>query len=111
MFSGAGIIKGDTGHLIGALSQEDTECLSWLTNKGKSGAIKAYDRDNQPMTYEMKTLKSKIKAIVDGDDISFEVSISTEGLLRQKPGTIKVILLQLNIRKKLAAYFRRSWRK
>lgn len=77
VFSGAGIIKGDTGHLIGALSQEDTECLSWLTNKGKSGAIKAYDRDNQPMTYEMKTLKSKIKAIVDGDDISFEVSIST----------------------------------
>ncbi|AIQ16058.1 spore gernimation protein GerC [Paenibacillus sp. FSL H7-0357] len=80
-FSGAGIIKGDTGHWIGALSQEDTECLSWLTNKGTSGAIKAYDWDNEPMTYEMKAMKSKIKAMVDGDDISFEVSIRTEGRL------------------------------
>ncbi|MEK4062639.1 MULTISPECIES: Ger(x)C family spore germination protein [Paenibacillus] len=80
-FSGAAIIKGDTGHWIGTLSEEDTECLSWLTGKGTSGAIKAYDWDNEPMTYEMKAMKSKIKAIVDGDDISFEVSIRTEGRL------------------------------
>ncbi|WP_054938890.1 Ger(x)C family spore germination protein [Paenibacillus ihuae] len=80
-FSGAAVVKGDTGLWIGSLSQEDTECLSWLTNKGKTGAIKAYDQDNEPMTYEMKDMKSKIKALVDGDDISFEVSIETEGRL------------------------------
>jgi spore germination protein len=80
-FTGAAVVKGDTGHWIGTLSQEDTECLSWLTNKSKAGAIKAYDQDNEPMTYEMKDMKSKIKARIDGDDISFDVSIKTEGRL------------------------------
>lgn len=32
-FAGAAVIKGDTGHWVGNLSQEDTECLSWLTKK------------------------------------------------------------------------------
>ncbi len=80
-FSGAAVVKGDSGHWIGNLSQEDTECLTWLTNKGMSGAIKAYDRDDDPMTYEIKDMKSKIKARIDGDDISFDVSIQTEGRL------------------------------
>ncbi|MNB87805.1 Spore germination protein B3 precursor [compost metagenome] len=80
-FAGAAVIKGDTGHWVGNLSQEDTECLSWLTKKGSSGVIKAYDWDNEPMTYEMKAMNSKIKALVDGDEITFNVSIETEGRL------------------------------
>ncbi|WP_042197721.1 Ger(x)C family spore germination protein [Paenibacillus camerounensis] len=80
-FAGAAIIKGDTGHWIGNLSQEDTECLSWLTKKSSSGVIKTYDWDNEPMTYEMKAMNSKIKAQVDGDEITFNVSIETEGRL------------------------------
>ncbi|MFD2875221.1 Ger(x)C family spore germination protein [Paenibacillus rhizoplanae] len=56
-FSGAGVIKGDTGHWVGALNQEDTECLSWLTNRGKSGVIKTYDWSNEPITYELKAMK------------------------------------------------------
>lgn len=43
--------------------------------------IKAYDWDNEPMTYEMKAMNSKIKARVDGDEITFNVSIETEGRL------------------------------
>ncbi|UQZ34954.1 spore gernimation protein GerC [Paenibacillus sp. PK3_47] len=80
-FAGAAIVKGDTGHWVGDLDQEDTQCLSWLANKGSSGAIKAYDWDNHPMTYEMKSMKSKIKSKVDGDEISFEVAVQTEGRL------------------------------
>lgn len=80
-FSGAAIIKGDTGHWIGDLSQEDTQCLAWLTGKGKSGAIKSYDWDKQPITYEMKSMKSKIKSKAEGEDITFEVSVETEGRL------------------------------
>lgn len=80
-FSGAAIIKGDTGKWIGDLNQEDTQCLSWLTNKGTSGAIKVYDWKEQPMTYEMRDMSSKIKSKVDGDNISFEVSVTTEGRL------------------------------
>jgi spore germination protein len=80
-FSGAAIVKGDSGHWIGTLGQEDTECLSWLTNKGKTGAIKTYDWDNEPITYEMKDMKSKIKSRINGNEISFDVSIQTEGRL------------------------------
>ncbi|WP_150265126.1 Ger(x)C family spore germination protein [Paenibacillus tepidiphilus] len=78
-FSGAGIVKGDTGHWIGFLNQEDTECLAWLNNQGKAGAIKAYDSSGEPMTYEIKAMESKIKAKADGDNITFSVKLSTEG--------------------------------
>jgi spore germination protein len=80
-FSGAAIIKGDTGLWIGDLNQEDTQCLAWLTGKGKSGAIKSYDWDKNPITYEMKSMKSKIKSKAEGEDITFEVSVETEGRL------------------------------
>ncbi|NOU83485.1 Ger(x)C family spore germination protein [Paenibacillus sp. LMG 31459] len=82
-FSGAGIIKGDTGHWVGMLNQEDTECLSWLTNEGKTGVIKTYDWNNQPMTYEMKAMKSKITAVTDGGNLAFDVKITTEGRLSE----------------------------
>ncbi|WNS41363.1 Ger(x)C family spore germination protein [Paenibacillus sp. MMS20-IR301] len=82
-FSGAGIIKGDTGHWVGALSQENTLCLSWLTNEGESGVIKTYDWDNQPMTYEMKAMKSKISVKTDGGNLAFDVALTTEGRLSE----------------------------
>ncbi|THF76405.1 Ger(x)C family spore germination protein [Cohnella fermenti] len=78
-FSGAGIIKGASGHWIGTLGQEDTECLAWLAKSGKSGVIKAYDEDNEPLTYEIKSVRSKVRSAVDGDRISFRVSLSFEG--------------------------------
>ncbi|MEK3902454.1 Ger(x)C family spore germination protein [Paenibacillus sp. FSL R7-0179] len=80
-FSGAGVIKGDTGHWVGPLNQEETECLSWLTNGGQSGVIKTYDWSNEPITYELKSMKSKITSKVDGDHLSFDVNIKTEGRL------------------------------
>lgn len=82
-FSGAGIIKGDTGHWVGRLNQQDTECLSWLTNKGETGIIKTYDRNNQPITYEMKAMKSKVTANTDGGNLAFDVKITTEGRLSE----------------------------
>lgn len=82
-FSGAGVIKGGTGRWVGALNQEDTECLSWLTNRGQSGVIKTYDWSNEPITYELKAMKTKITAKVDDDHLSFDVKISTEGRLSE----------------------------
>lgn len=80
-FSGAGVIKGDTGNWVGTLNQEDTECLTWLSNGGQSGVIKTYDWSNEPVTYELKSMKSKITSKVDGDNLSFDVNIKTEGRL------------------------------
>lgn len=82
-FSGAGIIKGDTGHWVGVLDQEDTQCLSWLTNEGRTGVIKTYDWNKEPMVYEIKSMKSKITAKKDGRKLSFEVTVDTEGRLSE----------------------------
>lgn len=82
-FSGAGIIKGDTGHWVGALNQEDTECLAWLTNEGQTGIIKTYDGNKQEITYEMKAMKSEINAKMNGDSLAFDVKIATEGRLSE----------------------------
>lgn len=78
-FSGAGIIKGATGHWIGNLSQQSTECLVWLRNEGTAGVIKTKDQDGQPLTYELKSMESKMESIVEGERISFRVNLSTEG--------------------------------
>lgn len=90
-FAGAAVVKGDSGHWVGNLSQEDTECLSWLTGEGDTGVIKAYDWENEPMTYEMKAMKSKIKARTEGDEIRFEVSIETEGRLIETWNTSSIL--------------------
>lgn len=80
-FSGAGVIKGDTGHWVGALTQEDTECLVWLTNSAQAGAIKTYDWNNEPITYELKAMKSKVTVKTDDGNLAFDVKIDTEGRL------------------------------
>ncbi len=80
-FSGVGIIKGSTGQWIGNLNQEDTEGLAWIKNEGHAGVIKTYDKDKEPITYEIKSMKSKTKVHVNDGKVSFHVSIKTEGRL------------------------------
>lgn len=78
-FSGAEIIKGSTGHSIGALEEQDALCLTWLRDEGGHGAIKAYDADGEPLVFEVKSMKSKITPHVEGEQISFDVKITTTG--------------------------------
>ncbi|WP_336790461.1 Ger(x)C family spore germination protein [Paenibacillus sp. MMO-177] len=83
-FSGAGIIKGDTGRWIGNLSQEDVECVNWLTNQGDSGTIKTNDEHDNPITYEMKAMKTRIRVETDKDNrITFRVRVETEGRISE----------------------------
>ncbi|AHM64321.1 spore germination protein gerac [Paenibacillus polymyxa SQR-21] len=81
-FSGAGIIKGETGHWIGTLGQQDVESIGWIKGDVEGGAVKTYDKRNEAITYEIKSVKSKITTKVDdGDDISFHVKIESKGRL------------------------------
>lgn len=81
-FSGAGIIKGETGHWIGNLDQHDVESISWIKGDIKSGSIKAYDRSNDSITYEIKSVKSKITLNKSDDKgMSFHVAIESTGRL------------------------------
>jgi spore germination protein len=78
--SGASIINA-TGHWIGSLNQENTECLAWLSGDRNAGVIKTDDWNGETITYEIKSLRSKITPQVKGDQISFQVEIHTLGRL------------------------------
>ncbi|MGM0882825.1 MAG: Ger(x)C family spore germination protein [Bacillota bacterium] len=81
-FSGAAVIKGKTQKFRGLLSEEELLGVTWLTGKGKGGLVKSYDeKTKQIITYEMKTMKSKIRSHIDGDNVSFDVDIESEGRL------------------------------
>lgn len=78
-FAGAGIIKGETGRWIGSLDQTDVESISWIKGDVKGGTIKSYDWRNEPITYEIEDVKSKITPQVREDRLSFHVKIESEG--------------------------------
>ncbi|GJM81093.1 hypothetical protein HMSSN139_35890 [Paenibacillus sp. HMSSN-139] len=59
-FTGAGIIKGETGKWIGTLDQMDVESIAWIQGDVEGGAIKSYDWRNEPITYEIEDEKSQI---------------------------------------------------
>ncbi|MGZ7441426.1 Ger(x)C family spore germination protein [Paenibacillus sp. TH7-28] len=78
-FSGAGIIKGETGRWIGSLDQTDVESISWIKGEVQGGAIKSYDWRNEPITYEVESMKSQITSKVRENQLSFHVKIESEG--------------------------------
>lgn len=83
-FSGASVITGKTKKLLGFLNEEEMEGLTWITGKGKGGLVKSFDAaTNQPIIYEVKTMKSKITPHVNGNNIAFDVKIESEGRLSE----------------------------
>lgn len=78
--AGAGVIKGDTGKLVGFLDEAELEGMVWLTGKGQGGVLKTYEPNtNNLIAYEIKSMKSKIKANVKDEKISFNVKIESTG--------------------------------
>ncbi|MCM3626662.1 Ger(x)C family spore germination protein [Paenibacillus glycanilyticus] len=83
-FSGAGIIKGDSGKWIGTLTQEDVECINWLTNAGSSGVIKTKNEQDETMSYEIKEMKTRVRVNRGGDDrLVFQVRIEGKGRISE----------------------------
>lgn len=81
-FSGSAVIKGKTQKFVGLLSEEELLGITWLSGKGEGGLVKSFDeKTKQIITYEVETMKSKIRSHADGDDISFDVDIESEGRL------------------------------
>jgi spore germination protein len=83
-FSGAAVITGKTKKLLGFLNEEELDGLTWITGKGKGGLVKSFDKEtNQPIIYEVKSMKSKITPHINGNNISFDVKIESEGRLSE----------------------------
>ncbi|PGC45630.1 spore gernimation protein GerC [Bacillus toyonensis] len=83
-FAGAAVIKGKTKKLIGFLNEQELEGLIWINGKRKGGVVKTFDRKSRKLIiYEIKSIKSKIIPHVNGDKISFDVNIESEGRLSE----------------------------
>ena len=83
-FAGAAVIEGKTKKLIGVLNNKELEGITWITGKGKGGLVKSLDEEtDQPIIYEVLSMKSKIIPHVDGDNISFDVNIESEGRIAE----------------------------
>ncbi|HHT7227423.1 TPA: Ger(x)C family spore germination protein [Bacillus cereus] len=83
-FAGAAVIKGKTKKLMGFFNEQELEGLLWINGKSKGGVVKTFDRKSGALIiYEIKLIKSKITPHVNGNKISFDVNIESEGRLSE----------------------------
>ncbi|MGO4886220.1 Ger(x)C family spore germination protein [Anaerobacillus sp. MEB173] len=81
-FVGGAVINGKTKKLHGFLNEEEVEGVMWITGKQEGGVVKSFYEDtNQLIVYNVESMKSKITSHVDGDNISFDLKIKSEGRL------------------------------
>ncbi|ALP36228.1 spore gernimation protein [Paenibacillus sp. IHB B 3084] len=82
--AGAGIIKGKTQKYGGFLNESEVEGLMWIKGELEGGLLKSIDpKTGKNIAYEIKSVKSSIKAIVQGDEISFRVRMTSEGRISE----------------------------
>ncbi|WP_035317847.1 Ger(x)C family spore germination protein [Brevibacillus laterosporus] len=84
--SGAALIKGDTGKMIGWLGDKEVRGANLLIGSGKSkwekhaGLIKtSMPPNNNMIIYEIRTVSSKITPKVQNGKVSFSVQINLNG--------------------------------
>lgn len=83
-FSGAAVIKGETQKFKGLLNEEELLGITWLMGNGKGGLVKTYNEETkQIITYEVKSMKSKITSQIKGNNITFDVKIQSEGRIME----------------------------
>ncbi|WP_347941067.1 Ger(x)C family spore germination protein [Peribacillus simplex] len=83
-FAGAAVIDGKTHKMTGTLNEEELEGVTWITGKGKGGVVKSFDEETgQLIVYEIESMKSTIIPRVNGNNISFDVNIESEGRLSE----------------------------
>ncbi|USK57744.1 Ger(x)C family spore germination protein (plasmid) [Cytobacillus solani] len=82
--SGAAVIKGKSKKLIGFFNEKDLEGISWITGKEEGGLVKSYYGEKEKLiVYNIQSIKSNIIPHINGDDISFEVKVQTDGNLSE----------------------------
>ncbi|MFE0559846.1 Ger(x)C family spore germination protein [Paenibacillus sp. NPDC058910] len=83
-FRGAAVIEGKTRKLRGFLNEKEIQGITLITGKGKGGLVKTFDKKTgEPLIYEVLSMKSKIEPHVDGNNISFDLKIESEGRIAE----------------------------
>ncbi|MDQ1912657.1 Ger(x)C family spore germination protein [Paenibacillus sp. GD4] len=86
VLSGAVAVKGTTGKVIGSLTEEETRGLNFIlpNNNKKSAIVKVFDPESeQQFIYELRKIRANLIPVVQGKQISFVVSVQTEGRMRE----------------------------
>lgn len=82
VFMDAAVISGKTKKLVGFMKMEDITGFKWLKGEIGRGLLNIYNKRNkQIFSIEINTIKTKIIPYVKGDQISFDVIVTTEGSL------------------------------
>lgn len=85
LMEGLAVFRADK--LVGWLNKEETMGYILLTQKISLGQIPiSVEKDGKIFAYLMGTSKSKIKAVVSGDKISYQVKIKTMGAINDSYG-------------------------
>lgn len=80
VLTGAAVIKGDTLTQIGFLNEKELVGMNWLTALTDGGIVKVREEgSNKPITYELETVKSKVKPILENGRMSFQVETKVSG--------------------------------
>ncbi|MED3384485.1 MULTISPECIES: Ger(x)C family spore germination protein [Bacillus] len=81
-YDGAGIIKRVSNKLVGFLSADETQTLSWVMGTIKGGVMPTTDKGH-PITFEIKKSKTKIKPVIKNGKPEFHISVKTKGILTE----------------------------
>lgn len=82
-FIGAAVIKGKKNKMVGVFDKEEVEGINWITGEGKMGSVNAFGEKKDKTYYQIESMKSQIQPHVEGDSISFDVTIESEGRIAE----------------------------
>ncbi|MEI1423193.1 Ger(x)C family spore germination protein [Bacillus cabrialesii] len=81
-YDGAGIVKRGSNKLVGFLSANETQTLTWVMGTIQGGVMPTKDKGH-PITFEIKKSKTKIKAVIKNGKPIFQISVKTKGILTE----------------------------
>ncbi|MCM2581126.1 spore germination protein GerBC [Bacillus stercoris] len=81
-YDGSGVIKRGSNKLVGFLSADETQTLTWVMGTIQGGVMPTTDKGH-PITFEIKKSKTKIKPVIENGKPVFQISVKTKGILTE----------------------------
>lgn len=83
-FNSAALIKGGVNRLVGYLDEDEVKGLNMLTGDIKGGILKGKDPKTKGLiAYNISSVKSSITPYIEGNHLSFDISIRSVGRLNE----------------------------
>ncbi|WP_347552976.1 Ger(x)C family spore germination protein (plasmid) [Pseudalkalibacillus hwajinpoensis] len=84
---GASVFEGKTKKLKGFLTKEEVMGINWIKGNVKGGYVEIFvEKQSNPIVFEVLSMKTHIQPHVNGNNISFEVDIESEGRIGEDRG-------------------------